>query len=165
MTMDSHLSIGRLRPTDAAALCRFYNALSAGSIRTFRPLGAETTLEACEEIARDNTPARDVKHDLVAWDADEIIGWCFLWGLDSAEPKFGLGIADRRQGRGLGPVLARRIMSVAAQRDVERVVLTVVKDNLRARRVYEQLGFTAYGEFVSNTDGLPYLRMAIAPGG
>lgn len=47
MTPGKPVTISRLRPEDAAALCAFYNGLSPESIRTFRPVGPKTTVEAC----------------------------------------------------------------------------------------------------------------------
>jgi ribosomal protein S18 acetylase RimI-like enzyme len=160
MVESEPISFHRLREQDAFALCDFYNGLSRESIRTFRPLGNETTLDRCREIARDNSGERDLKYDLVARMGERIVGWCFLWKLDSPEPTFGLGVADDCQGRGLGSSLSRRIMAVAAERGLKRVILTVVKDNHLAVGLYERLSFSTYGEFVGPKDGLTYLRMA-----
>lgn len=156
--------IRRLRPGDAGALCRFYNELSPASKGTFRPLGVCTTLDTCRDIARDNGGKHQTRFDLVALHSGAIVGWAFLWNLDSDEPTFGLAVADDYQGRGLGASLAREVMDAAAHLGLARVVLTVVKDNHRARRLYERLSFSVYGEFVHEEDGLTYLRMAAAPG-
>lgn len=153
----------RLRANDADELCSFYAGLSSESIRLFRPLGVETTVEVCRGICQENGPDREVKFDLCAWHEGVIVGWCFLWKLDSPEPVFGLSVADAWQGRGIGKSLAQRIMSVAARRGIKKVILTVVKENLNARRLYEKLSFSCYGEFVHNDDGLTYLRMSASP--
>lgn len=154
------MTFSRLRAQDAAALCRFYSRLSRESIRTFRPLGTKTTVQVCQGIAQDNSPERDLKFDVVAWQNGVIVGWCFLWNLDSPEPLFGLAVADTCQGQGIGTALARHVMSVAACRGITRVILTVVKDNQRARSIYERLLFSVYGEYIDEADGLTYLRMA-----
>ena len=96
----------RLRAGDAEALARFYNGLSAGSRRTFRPLGWQTTADACAEVVKGNLA--ETQYDLVAvadWCpgvGSEIVGWSFVWGLGSEEPNFGLGVADAYQGQGMG---------------------------------------------------------------
>ena len=140
-------------------MVEFYNGLSEGSKRTFRPLGSTTTLEVCEDIIQDNRPEVDQKFDLVAMHETRIVGWCFLWNLASDEPTFGLGIADAYQGRGLGSALMDRVMQAARERGLGKVFLTVVQDNEVAWRMYEKRGFVKYGEHVGE-DGLPYFRMA-----
>jgi RimJ/RimL family protein N-acetyltransferase len=77
-----------------------------------------------------------------------------LCHLEKAVPDLGLGVADAWLGKGLGKTLARAVMLEAARREVDRVELIVVKENARARRVYEGLSFTTCGEFVDDTDGL-----------
>jgi ribosomal protein S18 acetylase RimI-like enzyme len=149
--------IRQLAAEDASALASFYHGLSKESLRTFRPLGPATTADACIALARDNAAA--TKHDLVAIEGDEIVGWGFLWDLDKPEPMFGLAIADRCQGQGLGARLAGRVLAEAGRRGIPRIVLTVVKDNEPARRIYTRLGFTIYGEFRHDEDGLDYYRM------
>ena len=158
-SVDESITVRRLCPGDAEALCSFYNGLSPESIRTFRPLGAETTIEACRNTVADNGPERDAKLDIVAWKAGAVIGWCFIWKLETAKPLFGLGVADEQQGQGIGTALARHVMALAAEREIDCIHLTVVKDNLRARAIYKRVGFVAYGEFTDDTDALPYVRM------
>ena len=147
-----------MEPLDAGALVDFYNGLSAASKRTFRPLGATTTLEVCEGIVRDNSPGMDRRLDLVALHETRIVGWAFLQNLQSDKPTFGLGIADDHQGRGLGGALMDRVMNAARERAVEKVSLIVVKDNAVAWKMYEKRGFHRSGEYVED-DGLTYFRM------
>lgn len=153
-----------LQEGDAPALLMFYNGLSPASIRTFRPLGTKTTLEACVEIVRGNDPIRRTRYDLVAARAGEIMGWAFLARLDDPTPSLGLGIADASQGRRLGGALLDRLLAWARTQDVAGVCLIAVKDNARAIRLYESRGFVAHGEFVSENDGLPYVRMSVELG-
>ena len=154
------IEFNRLHHEDARELCQFYNNLSRSSIRTFRPLGLVTTLAVCRALARDNAPDRDRKFDWLAWRAGVIVGWGFLWNLDTPEPGLGLGVADELQGRGVGARLANDLMEEANRRQVDRVNLIVVRDNSRAQSIYERLGFQLTGEFVGEPDGLTYLRMA-----
>ncbi len=157
MTHASAITVRQLGPGDAANLCTFYNGLSEASRRTFRPLGATTTSAACQAVC--NANAGGEKYDLVAWSGRAIIGWGFVWELKKAEPLFGLAVADAHQGRGLGPDLTRRVLEECDNLGLLRVVLTVVKDNLRARAIYERHGFTTYGEFHHDEDQLDYYRM------
>jgi GNAT superfamily N-acetyltransferase len=176
--------IRRLAPGDAAALAEFYNGLSERSRRTFRPLGWTTDAETCAGIVRDNivrdniardnlackerdasTPedglGKGDKYDLVALDGTQIVGWSFVWRLNSDEPEFGLGIADAYQGRGLGAALMDRVLDVTRGLGVATLYLTVVQDNHVARQMYGRRGFRRTGEFVGE-DGLAYFKMARA---
>ncbi|MGD0090117.1 MAG: GNAT family N-acetyltransferase [Planctomycetota bacterium] len=150
----------RMRPADAEALAAFYNGLSKASIRTFRPLGTETAPGTCLKLALDNGIEKDVRYDLLALDGPRIVGWCFLWDLDTDKPMFGLGIADDHHGRGLGGTLMDRVLQAARDRRLPQVFLTVVKDNAVAWRLYEKRGFARYDEYVGKDDGETYLRMA-----
>jgi ribosomal protein S18 acetylase RimI-like enzyme len=149
---------------DARALAEFYNGLSEGSRTTFRPLGWTTTVEACARIVQgnlsggSNADERGTRYDLVAVHRGRIVGWGFIWDLHTAEPIFGLGIADAYQGRGLGAALMDRVMAAARRFGLGRVYLTVVQDNHVAWRLYERRGFVRYGEFVGD-DELAYYRM------
>jgi ribosomal protein S18 acetylase RimI-like enzyme len=51
------------------------------------------------------------------------------------------------------------VMNEARERGLKQVILTVVKDNAVAWRLYEKRGFARYGEFVDAADGQTYLRM------
>jgi len=149
-----------IRRGDENALLEFYNGLSESSIRTFRPIGYKTTLDVCKDIIRDNSPEEEKKFDLVALHEGGIIGWGFLWNIDSGEPTFGLGVADDSQGKGLGSRLTDSVMEEARERGIKKVLLTVVQDNQVAWKMYEKRGFVKYGEFVGE-DGVDYFQMVV----
>lgn len=151
------VSIRQLTGGDAIALASFYNGLSEESIRTFRPLGTATTECICRGIGNENDSG--TKCDMIAIAEGSIIAWCFIWNLDQPDPMFGLAVADRYQGRGIGQNLAARLLEEAGRRNIPRVTLTVVKDNARAQRIYTKVGFTFIGEFLNDEDGLNYYRM------
>ena len=87
-----------------------------GRMRTFRPLGTETTADACPKLALNNGVDKDIRFDLLALDGLRVAGWCFLWDLDTGKPMFGLGIADDHHGQGLGGTLMDRVMQAARSR-------------------------------------------------
>jgi len=183
------LIIRRLAPGDAVALAEFYNGLSERSRRTFRPLGWTTNVEACADIVRDNiardniargplagerlvgedpsspvpedAPGDGGKYDLLALSGTQVVGWSFVWNLNSGEPVLGLGIADAYQGQGLGAALMDRVLGIAQSLGVRALYLTVVQDNHVAWQMYERRGFRRTDEFVGE-DGLAYFKMARA---
>jgi ribosomal protein S18 acetylase RimI-like enzyme len=152
--------IRRLGAGDATALRDFYNRLTARSLRLFHPLGPSTDEAVCQELVAANDPsAVEARYDLIAASAPQIVGWCFLQGIDGAEPSLGLCIADLYQGLGLGTRLIGRVMQEARRRSFERITLIVVEENEIAQTLYRREGFRAYGRFTSEDDGLPYIRM------
>ncbi|MCD6365626.1 MAG: GNAT family N-acetyltransferase [Planctomycetes bacterium] len=164
MSGRTNVDIRQVQAGDAAALAAFYNSLGPQSIRNFRPLGEKTSAGVCAKIVKDNDPDRCAKFDLIAISEGRIVGWCFLWDIQTGAAKLGLAVADDHQHRGLGSTLMGRVMAVARRRGCERITLTVVKDNQIALRLYENHGFVRQNEFVSDTDGLTYFRMTCDPG-
>jgi GNAT superfamily N-acetyltransferase len=154
----------RISMGDEARLAEFYNGLSTESKRTFRPLGEKTTPERCSEIMSDNAPGTGTKYDLFAVDNGEVVGWAFLWNIESDGPTFGLGVADAYQGKGLGRNLMDEILRWADERGINKISLTVVQDNDTARAMYERRGFVQLNAYVGS-DGLPYFSMerTVAP--
>ncbi len=152
------IDIRPIGPEDAQALAAFYNGLAVASKRTFHPLGDVTTLEACDAVIAENAPGVNKKYDAVAWANRQIVGWSFLWGLQSETPSFGLGVADVWQGQRLGSRLMDHILDEAARRGILRISLTVVQDNDRAASMYERRGFVRQESFVGE-DGLSYYYM------
>ncbi len=146
---------------DAGALRDFYNGLSPASIRTFRPLGLTTTLDACEKIAVNASAPKATRFDLGAWSGGALIGWGFVSGLDTDRPEFGLGVADAWQGQGIGKALIDGVLDYGRARGLLRVYLIAVKDNARAIGLYSSRGFVQYGEMTGDWDGLPYVKMVV----
>jgi len=153
------ITLRPLTALDAPALLAFYNGLSPASIRTFRPLGLTTTLDTCEKIVGNATAPSATRYDLGAWQADTLVGWGFVSGLDKAEPEFGLGVADAWHGQGIGKALIDGVLAYGRARALPRVYLIAVKDNARAIGLYSSRGFIQYGEMTGDWDGLPYVKM------
>jgi len=151
-------TLRRLAPGDEGALMAFYNQLSAASKRTFRPIGPVALPEVCAGIVAANTDGVGMKYDLVAITDERIIGWSWLWKLDTDEPLFGLAVVDAFHGQGIGTMLMTRVMQTAREMGLPTVYLTVVTDNTVAQRLYEKQGFVKYDEFVGE-DGLLYFKM------
>lgn len=153
------VELRQLQAGDAPALLAFYNGLSPATIRTFRPLRDKTTLAVCAEIVEVNQNNRGQRLDWVAWHANAIVGWGFVYKLDNAHPELGLGITDAFQGQGLGRALLDQLLPLVEQRTVATVYLIVVNDNQRAIQLYRSRGFVTYDEQFDDIDQLTYLYM------
>ncbi|GGY25301.1 molybdopterin-guanine dinucleotide biosynthesis protein MobC [Streptomyces djakartensis] len=65
----------------------------------------------------------------------------------------GIAVDPAHRSRGIGSLLLREIIAVAADHGCRRVRLDVIDTNPRARALYERHGFTAH-----RTERTPYLR-------
>ncbi|MEI5101135.1 GNAT family N-acetyltransferase [Streptomyces sp. PmtG] len=65
----------------------------------------------------------------------------------------GIAVAAAHRGRGIGSLLLREVVAVAAEAGCRRVRLDVIDANPRARALYERHGFTA-----THTQRTPFLR-------
>lgn len=153
------VSLRPLADGDAPALLTFYNSLSAATIRLFRPLGLQTSLEVCRKIASENRVLPAGRFDLIACASEKIIGWTFVSGLNTPRPEIGLGVADDFQGQGIGTALLAQLTEWAQQRGLPTLHLIVVQDNQRALHLYQRFGFVIEGEWFNDHDQLPYFRM------
>jgi RimJ/RimL family protein N-acetyltransferase len=151
--------INPLGEHDAVALAAFYNGLTRAAIRTFRPLGEKTSLDACERIIRENVLPRRKRYDLVGRRGPAIVGWAFIADLDREKPYLGLAVAEPMQGQGHARTLLGQLLGWARGHEIEKVYLMVVTDNQRAIRLYERHGFTIYDEEFDEADQLPYYHM------
>jgi ribosomal protein S18 acetylase RimI-like enzyme len=106
--------------------------------------------------------------DLYALLVDETgpVAYGMLRGWDEGYPVPALGVAVRSgsEGRGLGRLMMTHLHDEARQRGAVSVRLRVHPDNVRARRLYESMGYAYRGEERSElvmvlelgaTDGAP----------
>ena len=84
------------------------------------------------------------------------VGWMVVAKADTEFQLQEIYLQPEHQSRGIGSHLIR-LLSSEAQRQMKPVRLTVLKVNLRARELYERLGFEAVGEtsthYVMSTRG------------
>jgi ribosomal protein S18 acetylase RimI-like enzyme len=134
----SSLSFCQVRPEHASALARFFAELAAsGDDRWFHP--HPFTAEAAARIA--NYRQQDLY--CIALGDDEVLAYGMLRGWEEGYEVPSLGIAVARAARGTG--LARSFMhylhSCARVRGSRSIRLKVYPENLRAKRLYESLGY------------------------
>lgn len=67
-------------------------------------------------------------------------------------------VASERRGGGLAAELIESVVEAARKRGMSMVALQVNEHNVRARRLYERLGFVATGEYETLPRAEPYTR-------
>lgn len=149
------VTVRTLGRDEGQRLREFYNGLCQNSLRLFRPLGCEASLEQCHQIAAD---ASGERYDLVTVVGDRLVGWAFLCRMNEDIPHLGIGLADDHLGKGLGTLLMQGLVDEARRRGKKGIDLIVVQDNDRAIRLYERFGFRVTGTRKGD-DGLDYFEM------
>ncbi|HWI83646.1 GNAT family N-acetyltransferase [Ramlibacter sp.] len=78
-----------------------------------------------------------------------VVGWCDVLPTHGESRAhvgiIGLGLMPEYRGRGIGAALMRAALERAWAKGFTRIELTVRADNVRAKRLYERLGFTLEG--------------------
>ena len=74
---------------------------------------------------------------------DELVGFFMLRGLDQGYkiPAFGLWVAEKYQSMGLSKLAIHYCCSICRINNINKIMLKVYPDNLKARQLYEKMGF------------------------
>jgi acetyltransferase len=137
-----------IRPEDEPMMVAFNRTLSPYSIylRYFHPVSAQQ-LVSHEQLAALTFIDYDREMSLVAEMRDErgqpsIIGMGQLTKLQgTTDAEFSVLVGDEYQRTGLGTELLRRLLMIAQDEGVERVVAEILPENEGMRRICKKLGF------------------------
>lgn len=110
-------------------------------------------LEAPEIISTRAFVRENIRHDhaqFVARDGETVVGWCDIIPQKSRQiglhvGTLGIGIVEDWRGKGIGRKLILAAIDKAFAQGLTRIELSVRKDNARAIRLYENLGFVHEG--------------------
>jgi ribosomal protein S18 acetylase RimI-like enzyme len=85
----------------------------------------------------------------VALAGGKVVGWCDVFP-EKRETMahggvLGMGVLEGYRGKGIGVALMRATLAQARKTGFKRVELTVREDNLRAKALYEKVGFQVEG--------------------
>jgi acetyltransferase len=138
-----HVTVRPIRPEDEPLMIRFHQSLSDRTVyyRYFTSLRIEQRISH-ERLARlcfidyDREMALVAERQQPNSTAPEIIGIGRLNKLHGAnEAEFALAISDRCQCQGLGTYLLERLVEIARDEKLDRIVATILADNRTMRRV------------------------------
>jgi RimJ/RimL family protein N-acetyltransferase len=130
-----------LTDSDRDALLEFYLSLNAETVKFFHPW--EFTLEAIQKHFQ-AVMVRDHISVVAENEEGKIIGHAFIQGIKTKNPSFGIGLRENYRGIGLGKKLMSYVLSKA--RSLRRITLTVIKENIKGRALYEKFGFKVAGQ-------------------
>jgi len=78
-----------------------------------------------------------------------MIGYVFLWDMDTSIPWFGIAVHDEYKGKKLGRKLMDFAINVAKENNKGGILLTAHVANMRAHALYEHSGFCYLGRHTS----------------
>jgi ribosomal protein S18 acetylase RimI-like enzyme len=150
--------IRHLTSADLAALLDFYGSLTEAVTYFFQPW-PEATEEVLHRHLADAEAGKNLVLALMSAEGT-IEGHGFVWNVDSDQPVLGIGLRERAQGQGWGRLLMEALLAEADARNLAQVRLTVLKDNLRARNLYESVGFVVEADatFRRENDSVTMVR-------
>lgn len=136
--MRLNLAMRRIESADEQPLARLFAALAEANERTFfwpHPLTAEQASRVACNTGSDF-------YGLGLWNGEAVV-YGFLRGWDEGYeiPSLGISVHPEYRRHGLGRAFMSYLHSVASLRQCPRVRLRVHRENARARRLYEELGY------------------------
>jgi acetyltransferase len=144
------VEIRPIKPEDEPLMTEFTMSLSSDNLylRYFHAVSA-SALISHEQLARLTFVDYNREMALVAIRSDpknsrpQIIAHGQLTKLHgSNEAEFAIQVRDAFQGTGLGTELLNRLLDIARNEGIERVVAEIMPANIGMRRICEKLGFT-----------------------
>jgi RimJ/RimL family protein N-acetyltransferase len=138
----------RILPITEEHIAGFHAAVdSVARERLFLAMLTAPPIEESAEFVRTNI--RKGNPQFVALVGGQVVGWCDVFP-EKRETMahggvLGMGVIDGFRGKGIGIALMRAALSRAKEAGLSRVELTVREDNLRAKALYEKVGFAVEG--------------------
>ena len=138
-----------IRPEDEPLIVAFHGTLSEQSVylRYFYPMSLEQRI-AHERLTRICFIDYDREMVLVAEHGDPRTGQRAIVGVGRLmklrggnDAEFAEVVSDAYHGQGLGTELLRRLIAIARDERLDRVVADVLPDNTEMQRVFKKLGF------------------------
>ena len=79
--------------------------------------------------------------------AEKMVGYVFMWDLDTKMPWLGIAVHENWKGRHLGRKLLAHLDDWAMPRGYGGLMLTSVPANVRAHSLYSRMGFEYFGVY------------------
>ncbi len=144
------LRLAAVVPADAAPADRGVTAFRPGidedawvetNARTFASHPEQGSVTRDDLLALERETWFDPEDFLLAWDSDELIGYCWLKVHGGDGEFYVVGVAPGRQGSGSGRALMAAGFARLAERGIRSATLYVEGDNAPALALYRSLGF------------------------
>lgn len=141
-------SIRKLETQDMGLVFEFFDQM-AGSTRAMFNRGDVNRIRVVEHLSR-TTEDNQVHFAAVVKNDDgteKMVGYVFLWNLDTKIPWLGLAVREDWKGHHLGRRLLQHLDDYLKPRGYGGVMLTSVPANIRAHSLYTRMGFEYFGVY------------------
>ncbi len=173
------------RPGDVRAMDESRQRAEEGSTEepsyVLRPMTRRDIPQVCEiERASFKEPwsRSDFEREFLFWYAsemtvaargEEVLGYSVLWHTENGLHLANVAVREDRRGRGIGRALVENAIAEARRLRAGRITLEVRESNLKARKLYEELGFRAVeikrGYYRSDREDAVVMRLDLRRGG
>lgn len=138
------IKIRKFEPDDQKLVIEFFDQMG-GETRAFfnRNGGNRKTAMRFFEEAPQNTVYFLAEHQ------KKMVGYVFLWDMDTAIPWLGIAVSDAFKGMHLGRKLMGFAEGYARQEGKGGILLTTHVANFRAQALYERSGYCQMGRHTS----------------
>ena len=143
MNLIESIEIRELRKDDREKIINFFDNMT-GETRVFFNRYDSNKKNALKLFDGGN----ENKVDFVAVNGNEIIGYLFLWDLDTSIPWLGIGIDEKWQGQKLGRRLMSKAVEYAKEQGKGGILLSTHVANTRAQGLYLRMGFVQIGYYL-----------------
>ena len=137
-----------LETHDMGLVFEFFDQM-AGSTRAMFNRGDVNRIRAMEHLSR-TTEDYQIHFAAVVKNEDgseKMVGYVFLWNLDTKIPWLGIAVREDWKGHHLGRRLLQHLDDYLKPRGYGGVMLTSVPANIRAHSLYTRMGFEYYGVY------------------
>ena len=141
-------SIRVLEQKDMGMVLGFFDQMS-GSTRAMFNRGDINRIRAIEHLNRTEEDNQIHFAAVVKSDdgVEKMVGYVFLWDLDTKIPWLGIAVREDWKGHHLGRRLLQHLDDYLKPRGYGGVMLTSVPANVRAHSLYTRMGFEYYGVY------------------
>ncbi len=140
-----------LKHDDLGMVLEFFDQM-AGDTRAMFNRGDVNRVRVMEHLSR-RKDDNEVHFAATVTDEDgheKMVGYVFLWDLDTLIPWLGICVREDWKGNHLGRKLLEYLDSYLQPKGYGGVMLTSVPANIRAHALYERMGFVYYGNHPSS---------------
>ncbi|MDX8366770.1 GNAT family N-acetyltransferase [Cytobacillus sp. IB215665] len=138
---------------DAEKFLQLNKSIDESGFMLFEPGEKSMTLEQ-QRKAIENIIAEKNSLFLVAEVEHKLVGFMNAFGgkvkRNQHSAYLVLGVLDDFQGRGIASSLFNSVFAWAKDKEISRLELTVIKDNIKAFNLYKKMGFVIEGEKVNS---------------
>ncbi|MCS7143314.1 MAG: GNAT family N-acetyltransferase [Aigarchaeota archaeon] len=151
---DTEITLRVFEPRDSEKVIDFFTRLSENTIRNYTRFGFPLDIDSVKKhLSWVTESGSEMEKIFIAIVGDKVVGLGHLTFFQKTWKKhvctLGIVIEDGWQGKGIGKSIMNYMISFAKQKGIKKVWLSVYADNLRARQLYEKMGFVVEGIFIN----------------